>query len=63
MVYEIRMGIPEMEKLWNELIQKHKEGTAVLSGKQEKWRYENVLGIWTRATTDYNYWFRAASRK
>lgn len=28
MGYEIRMGIPEMEKLWNELRQKHKDGAA-----------------------------------
>lgn len=38
MGYEIRMGIPEMEKLWNELRQKHKEGTA---SKVEEQLYKN----------------------
>lgn len=37
MTYEIRMGIPEMEKLWNELRRKNKEGTA---GKTEKQLYK-----------------------
>lgn len=37
MAYEIRMGIPEMEKLWNELRRKNKEGTA---GKAEKQLYK-----------------------
>jgi hypothetical protein len=63
MAYEIRMGIPEMEALWNDLKQKHREGTA---SKQEerlykKWGYEDVLGVWTGASTDYNYWIRTTS--
>jgi hypothetical protein len=33
MAYEISMGIPEMEALWNDLKQKHREGTA---SKQEE---------------------------
>jgi hypothetical protein len=33
MAYEISMGIPEMEDLWNDLKQKHREGKAC---KQEK---------------------------
>lgn len=28
MAYEIRMGIPEMDALWKNLQQKHREGTA-----------------------------------
>jgi hypothetical protein len=37
MVYEIRMGIPEMEALWNKLRQKYKNGTA---GKAEEQLYK-----------------------
>lgn len=33
MAYEIRMGIPEMDALWKNLQQKHREGTA---GKKEE---------------------------
>lgn len=34
MAYEIRMGIPEMEALWNDLKTKHRNGTA--SKKEER---------------------------
>jgi hypothetical protein len=37
MAYEIRMGIPEMEALWNDLKQKHREDTA---SKQEERLYK-----------------------
>ncbi len=37
MAYEIQMGIPEMEKLWNKLRRKNKKGTA---GKAEKQLYK-----------------------
>ena len=35
-------------RLWNESV-------AVLSGKQNQWRNENVLGLWTRPERYYNY--------
>ena len=34
MAYEIRMGIPEMDALWRDLQQKHREGTG--SKKEER---------------------------
>ena len=34
MAYEIRMGLPEMEALWNDLKTKHRKGTA--SKKEEQ---------------------------
>ena len=39
MTYEIRMGIPEMEALWNELRQKYRDCTATKSEVQlyKKW--------------------------
>lgn len=37
MAYEIRMGIPEMDALWKNLQQKHREGTA---GKKEEQLYK-----------------------
>lgn len=43
MGYEIRMGIPEMEKLWNELRQKHKEGTASKVEEQLYKKWGNAL--------------------
>ena len=31
------------------------ESVAVLSGKQNQWRNENVLGLWTRPERHYDY--------
>lgn len=43
MGYEIRVGIPEMETLWNELRQKHKEGTACKVEEQLYNEWGNAL--------------------
>lgn len=43
MGYEIRMGIPEMGKLWNELRQKHKDGTANKVEEQLYKKWGNAL--------------------
>ncbi len=43
MAYEIRMGIPEMESLWNELRKKNKEGTACKAEKQLYKKWGNAL--------------------
>jgi hypothetical protein len=43
MAYEIRLGIPEMENLWNKLRQKHKENTASKAEEQLYKKWGNAL--------------------
>jgi len=39
MGFNVRMGIPEMEAVWD-------EGVAVILGEQNEWSNAYVLGIW-----------------
>jgi hypothetical protein len=43
MTYEIRMGIPEMEDLWNDLRRKYREGTASKEEEQLYKKWGNAL--------------------
>lgn len=43
MAHEIRMGIPEMDALWNNLKQKHREGTASKKEEQLYKKWGNAL--------------------
>ena len=43
MNFNIRMGIPEMEALWNELQQKHRDGTANKTEEQLYKKWGNAL--------------------
>lgn len=43
MAYEIRMGIPEMDTLWNDLKQKHREGIATKKEEQLYKKWGNAL--------------------
>jgi hypothetical protein len=47
MAFEIRMGLPEMGDVWNDLKQKHREGTASKQEEQLYKKWGNILcGIW-----------------
>lgn len=43
MAYEIRMGLPEMEALWNDLKTKHRKGTASKKEEQLYSKWGNAL--------------------
>ena len=52
MEYNIRMGIPEMEELWNRLQTSYRNGT--ISKK-------DVLGLRSESERSYDYWIRTTS--
>lgn len=44
-MYKIRMGVPEMEALWNDLTKQHEEGTLTKNEQQLFNKLTKVLGL------------------
>ena len=62
MEYNIRMGIPEMEELWNRLQTSYRNGTiSKKDAESNKWGKKDVLGLRSESERSYDYWIRTTS--